>query len=166
MGVRNNRRLAEDVAENQIGGFAADPRDFDELRHRARYLAVVVLKQILCGGVDVARLGIAETAGTDDFLDVLRLCVGKRLESGELAVEILRDDVDTGVRTLGGQPGGKQQLIILLILQGADGVRIFLFQQNDGAFRPLLRCQIDQLLSDSGMDCAQPAQCPLRLCPL
>lgn len=50
--------------------------------------------------------------------------VGQGLQGGEAAIESGGDLIDPLVGTLGGQPGGKEKLVILLVLQGADSVRI------------------------------------------
>lgn len=60
-----------------------------------------------------------KAAGMDIGLYVLRFGGGKRLERREACVQHRRDLVDTLICALRGQPHGKQQFIIFLILQGA-----------------------------------------------
>ena len=141
MGIGDNSRLAVQITQNQVGGLASHAGDFEQLCHGPRYFSLMVVQQVLGSGMQVTGFGFTQTAGSDHGFDFLRLRLGKGFQGREEAVQILGDNIYPLIRTLGRQPGSKQQFIILLILQGTDGIRIFLLKQSDSSFRPFLWCQ-------------------------
>ena len=67
----------------------------------------------------------------DVGLKVLRLRRGQSLQGRELGKEGRGHLVNPLVGALGGETGGKEKFIILLVLQGADAVWVKLFQRLD-----------------------------------
>ena len=82
-------------------------------------------------GHDVPGLGPEKAAGVDVALHLLHIRFGKALQGGEAGEEGGGDLVYPLVGALGGQAHGKEQLIILTVVQRAAGFRVFLQQQPD-----------------------------------
>ena len=123
-----------DVAQDQVGGLPAHPRQGQEFLHGAGHLAVVLLQQHPGGKDNVPGLGPEKAAGVNVGFKVLRLRRGQSLQGRELGKEGRGHLVDPLVGALGGETGGKEKFIILLVLQGADAVWVKLFQRlDDGA---------------------------------
>lgn len=145
--IGDDGRLVKNIAEDQVSGLPTDAGDFQQLLHCAGDDTVVVLQQILCGGVNIARFGIAQSAGANDFFDLCGFGLREGFQCRKDAVQLLRDDIHAGVGTLCGKAGGKQQLIILFIGQCANGIGIFLLQQDNGALGAFFGCQYHNLLA-------------------
>ena len=70
----------------------------------------------------------------DVGLHVGRLCLRQGLQGGEAGEEGGGHLIDPLIGALGGEAGGKEQLIVLLVLQGTDAIRVQFFQPvDDGA---------------------------------
>ena len=129
MGVRHhNARDMKDVALNEIGRLPPYAGQAQQVLHLTGDLSVVFRKQHLGALHHVPALAPEKAAGVDVLPHLLRIRLGKGLEGWKTPVEGRRHLVHPLVRTLGGEPDGKEQLIVLLILQGAQGVRIALLQ--------------------------------------
>ena len=105
--VGNNGRLAEDVAQDEVGRFAADTGEFEQILHVIRHFAVILLEQHDRTSLEVARFGAEQAAGFDCVCDFLLGRGGKTLKRGELLEQRFGYDVDTCVRTLRGQARGE-----------------------------------------------------------
>ena len=146
MGIHHDRaRRAEYVAEDQIGGLAPDAGQRRQLLHRAGHLPAVLFQQHLRAGDDVARLGAIKAAGVDVFLHPFHVSLRKGLQRREARKERGRDLVDALIGALGGEPHGKQQLIILAVVQRAAGLRVFRQQQPDDLVYLFLRTHLSHL---------------------
>ena len=122
------------IAQQQIRSFSANTGKRQERFHRAGNLAAVFFAQQLACQNDVARLVLVKPAGTDIVLDLRDIRIGKGVEGREARKKRGRDFVDALVGTLGRQPHGDHQLIVLFVLQRADWVRVGVFQSgNDTA---------------------------------
>ena len=152
MGIGDHGRFAEDIAANQICGFPADARQLDELFHRIRNDPAVFVAQHPGHRHDVPRLGFVQTAGMDDFPDLLHIRLGERLKGRVAAEQGGGDQIDSGVGALCGQAGRNQQLQRVGIGKRANGVGIAFSQAADclqgnilflhGFFHPLYRLYI------------------------
>ena len=92
---------------------------------------MVLLQQHPGGKDNVPGLGPEKAAGVNVGFKVLRLRRGQSLQGRELGKEGRGHLVDPLVGALGGETGGKEKFIILLVLQGADAVWVKLFQRLD-----------------------------------
>lgn len=117
--VHDHGGLVVHVAKNEIGRFAPTPGQGSEGPHRVWHAAAVFRDELARTQDDVPCLRPVKAAGMDIGLYVLRFGGGKRLERREACIQHRRDLVDTLICALRGQPHGKQQFIIFLILQGA-----------------------------------------------
>ena len=123
-----------DVAENEVRGLASDAGETRQLLHRAGDPAAVLFKENFRALDEVFGLGIVKAAGLDGFADLFIAGVGERLERREPCVQRGGDHVHARIGALGGEPHGEKQLIILLVLQRAQGVGVERLQRlNDTA---------------------------------
>ena len=67
----------------------------------------------------------------DIALDLGNVCLRERIERRIAREERGRDQIDPRVRTLRGQAHRDHQLVILLILQRAERIRVFLLQRGN-----------------------------------
>ncbi len=67
----------------------------------------------------------------DVGLHVGRLCLRQGLQGGEAGEEGGGHLIDPLIGALGGEAGGKEQLIVLLVLQGTDAIGIQVFECLD-----------------------------------
>ena len=74
---------------------------------------------------DVPCLGVIKSAGVNVFFHLFHVGFGKGFQRGKACKECRRDHVDAGIGALSRKPNGKQQLIILIIVQRAYGFGIF-----------------------------------------
>ena len=122
VGVADIGGLAEHVPQNQIGGLSPHAGEGGEFLHGAGNLAAVPLHQLLGAGHDIPGLSVVEAAGVDVFarprLGSASAKALQRREAGVTAPGVTM--IDPRVGALGGQPHGEEQLVILLILQGAQ----------------------------------------------
>ena len=127
------------VAQDQVGRLPPHPGQLQQLLHGTGHPAPIVPQQHLSRQDDVPGLGPEEAGGVDIVLHLRHVRPGQGLQGGEPGVKGGGDLVHPLVGTLGGQTHGKQQLIILFILQGTQAVGIEGFQLlHDGPH--LLRC--------------------------
>lgn len=110
MGVDDDAFIeVESVAEDDIGGFAADACELDEGVHGGGHLAAVFGDECGAAVADVTGLGAEEAGGCDEGFKLggrdfrVVACGAAALE------ELLGDDVDALVRALGGQDGGDEE---------------------------------------------------------
>ena len=64
-------------------------------------------------------------------LHVGRLCLRQGLQGGEAGEEGGGHLIDPLIGALGGEAGGKEKLIVLLVLQGTDTIRVQVFECLD-----------------------------------
>ena len=80
-----------------------------------------------------------EADGADDVLDVLGIRGGKLRRTGIFAEQFRRDHVHARVGALRRQTHGEQQLIVLLIVQRTQRVRVQRLQRRDNGTDLFLR---------------------------
>ena len=132
MGVHHHRaRHPEHVAQDQVRGLAAHAGQRRQLLHGGGDLAAVLFQDHLGAGHNVPGLGPEKAAGVNVALHLLHIRLGKALQRGKAGEEGGGDLVYPLVGALGGQAHGKEQLIILTVVQRAAGFRVFLQQQPD-----------------------------------
>jgi len=95
-----------DLAQDDVGGLAAGPWDFDEGLHVVGDLAAVALEQGLGGALEALGLVAVEAGAVDGFFDFDDGGFGEVLLGGELREEAGGDLVDAGVGALGAEDGG------------------------------------------------------------
>ena len=118
----------ERVAEHDVRGFAADPRQAGQFIHRARHHAAESFVQ--CRGQSDEMLGFRtiEPQRMNDVFDLGRVC-GRQVTGGGVGGEQFRGDrVDTLVGGLGAEHGGDQQFERIREMQCASGCRNHLAQ--------------------------------------
>ena len=138
VGVGDNGRFSEHIAHDQVGALAAHAGQRQQLLKGSRHLAVVLVPQHAHAGRDIPRLGVPQSAGLDDGLDVLRLGSGQCGYAGVAGKQVLHYDIHPGVRALGRQPHADQQLPCVIVVQCAAGIRIFFFEPVDHLQRQFL----------------------------
>ena len=135
MGVADVAVPAVDVAQDQVGSLAAHAGQGEQVVHIVRDFAAEALQQHLRGGHDVTGLGTPEAAGLDVCTHLVHIGGGEGLQRGIAGKQGGRDHIYAGVGTLGRQADGEQQLVVLSVIQRAQGVRVQLFQgRNDGGY--------------------------------
>ena len=129
VGIRHhNARLMIDVAQDQIGGLSPHAGELQKIIHVVRHLSAVFIQYHPGGAHNIAGLGPEEACGMDVGLQFTDVGFGQRLQGGETGKESGRHHIYTLVGALGRQTDGKEQFIGFGIVQGADPVRVELFQ--------------------------------------
>lgn len=131
VGVGDYGRLPVNISENEVGALAADAWQGKEFLHRVRDGIVILCMQNFHAGGDVAGLGMAKTAGTDNGFNLFRHGRGEGSHCGEALQEVDHDDVDPCIRALRGKAHTDQKLPGIPVVQCAFRFRIFLFQAPD-----------------------------------
>ena len=131
MGIRNDRGFSENVSHDQIRALPADTRQRKELLESSRNFSSVLIPEHPHTGGDVSGLAFSESAGTDDLFNILGLAGCQGIDIRILFIELLHNDVHTGVRALRGKTDADEQLPGLIILERAVGIRVFIFQSLD-----------------------------------
>ena len=80
VGIGDDGGLPIDVAQDQVGGLAADAGQFQKICHIVRHFAAEVGQQHLGAGFEVTRFGAEQAAGLDAFLNRLERGFGKAFE--------------------------------------------------------------------------------------
>ena len=134
MGVADHAaRHGIQITQQQIGGFSAHTGNFEKLLHGAGNLSAVVTQQHLAAQNDVPCLVLIETAGVYQFLHMSDISPRHGFQCWVGGEQGRGHQVHPCVGALGGQPHGNHQLVVLIIVQGTQGVWIALLQQfNDG----------------------------------
>lgn len=114
----------EGIAEDDVGGFASDAVELDEVLHGVGDLAVVTFDEFLAGALDVFGL-MTKEAESADVLFELGQAGGGVVGGGTVFVEEERcDQVDLFVVGLRGQDGGDEKFERVGVMEFAVGVRI------------------------------------------
>jgi hypothetical protein len=121
VGVRHHHaRDVVHVAEDEVRGLAAYAGEGEQFVHGGGDPAAEVVHQLPGAEHDVPGLGVVKSAGVDVLLHVRDLRLRQGPERGIAGIERRGDLVDPLIRTLGGQPGGEQQLVILVVVQRTE----------------------------------------------
>ncbi len=134
MRVADVALLAEDIPQDEVGGFAAHTREADQFLHSAGDFAAEVIDQPLGAANDVPGLAVEEPAGVDVLAHFRRVRLCEALQGGETGVQRRCYLIYPGIGALGGEPHSEEQLVIFFVLQGTKGVRIDAFQRFNDAF--------------------------------
>ena len=113
--------FAEADAEDDVGGFAGDTGDGDELGEGLRDLAAELGDDFAGGTLNGFGLVVEEAGGADEGFEFGEGCLGHGGWGGEAAEERRGDHVDTDVGALGGEDGGDQKLPGGAVGEGALG---------------------------------------------
>ena len=124
VGVADVGGLVINVPQDEVRRLPSHAGQTRELLHGAGDLPVKALQQLPGAADQVPGLPVEEAAGADIGLHLLRLRLGEALQRREAGEERRRHLVYPGIGTLGREPHGEEQLIILLVLQGAEGVGV------------------------------------------
>ena len=128
MGVRYNGGLAEHIAHDQVGTFAANAGQFQQGVKIIGHVAVILVAQHPHTGADIPRLAAPQSAGPHDLFNFLRLRGG---QSGHIRVfgkQILYHNVHAGIGALCSKAHFHQQLPGVLVIQRTVRKRVFFFQ--------------------------------------
>ncbi len=121
----------EGVAQDHVGGLAADSGQGGELVHRLWDLAGVVIEKGLGHGADGFALAAKEARGVDIALQLGRIGRGIILGGAILLEEIFGHDIDTKIGALGREDRGDQQLQSVAMIEAAFGVGIRALQDGE-----------------------------------
>ncbi len=125
---------AKGVAEDDVGGFAADAVEGDELLKGLRDFPAVEFEELVAGGLDIAGFVAVEADAFYFRFKNGRVGVGV-IGGGAIFLEKgCGDDIDLFVVTLGGKDGGDEQFERVAIVEFAMGVGISLFQGGEDFF--------------------------------
>lgn len=129
--VRDDRGLAEDVAEDEIRTLSADAGEGEELLHGVRHLVMELFVEHAHAGGDIPRLAPSKAAGTDDGLDFLRRRCGEGGDRRVLLQKVNHHDIDSRIRALRGEAYADEQLPGIAVIECAVRLRIFVLQAGD-----------------------------------
>ena len=139
VGVADVARLAVHVPQDQVGGFAAHAGQPQQVLHIVRHPAAEIRQQHLRRGHDIPGLGPPEAAGLDICTYLVHIGGGKGLQRGIAGKQRRRHQIDPRVGALRRQTHGEQQLIVLLIVQRTQRVRVQRLQRRDNGADLFLR---------------------------
>ena len=128
MCIRHNGRFSEHIPQYKVCTLASDTGQPQKLLHRIRDPPAVFRHQHPHTPTDIPGFASAQSAWTDNLLDLLRRCLCKRLRTWILCVQILYYNIDSGIRTLCSKPDTDKQFPRIIIIQCAVCIRICLTQ--------------------------------------
>ena len=131
VGVADVALLSVDITQDEVSGLAAHAGQGQQVLHIVGYLAAEPRQQLLGGGHDVPGLGPPEAAGLDVPAHLVHIGGGEGLQRGVACKQSRCHQIHPGVRTLRRQTYGKQQLVVLAVIQGAGRVGVQLLQCRD-----------------------------------
>jgi len=123
--------LIEGVAQDDVGGFAADATKIGEFFHRCGNFAGVFFDNVGGGFAEGFGFVSEKAGGLDDGLDVLLRGLGQGGGGGIFFEEDRSNHIDTHISALGRKNGGHQQFKGVFVMQGAVGVRVEALEQGD-----------------------------------
>lgn len=127
----NSFVFAKSVTEHDVGSFAADPRDFDQLFHGIGDLASVVLHQGFSHADQGFSLVAEKTGRANNLREFVWIGVGKSPSTAIPLEKFTGDDINPYIRALGAENRGGQQLQRVFVVQRTLGVRILLPKADD-----------------------------------
>ena len=101
VGVGYNGGLSVNISHYEIGGLSPYSRKLCKLLYGLRYNAVKLVVKRVCHFCNASGFGFVKSAGTDNFRNFVRVCVGKAFQSGVLLKKLLCDDIHPCVCALG-----------------------------------------------------------------
>ena len=131
VGVGHHGGLAVYVPQHQVGGLAAHPGQLQQVLHVVGDFAAKLLFDHPAGAQNVLGLGPPEPAGVDELPDLLLGALTEGLQGGEAGKQCGGHQVYPGVGALGREPHGDEKLQGVGVVQGADGVGVFMLQGLD-----------------------------------
>jgi hypothetical protein len=123
--------LGEGVAEDDVGGFAADAAELGEFVHGLGDAAAVFFDDVGRRFADGFGLVAEEAGGLYELFDVFLGGFGEGLGRGVLFEEGGGDEVDADVGALGGEDGGDEELEGIFVVEGTLGVGVVLFEEGE-----------------------------------
>ena len=125
MGIDHNARgNFKSGAQQDVGRFSSDARQFDQLFEGLRRQAFVVFDQQSAAILDALRLVAKEAGALDRFFQIgdrrLRIVFGRPI----FAEEFLRNDIHALVGTLGGEDGRHEQFQGRVKIKRTSGIRV------------------------------------------
>ena len=131
MCIRDNGRLAENIAQHKVCTLAADSGELQEFFHRIRNVIIIFLVQHLHAGGNIPGLAVAKPARLHNLRDLLHRRVRKSFDGWKLCIEQRRSLIHPFVRALCCEPHTHQQLPCIVVGKRAVRIRIFIFQARD-----------------------------------
>ena len=101
--------LAEGVAEDDVGGFAADAGELDEFVHGLRDVSAMLVDEEPAAGADVFGLGAVEADGAEVVLEGGGIGLGVVARGAVFFEEGGGDFIDLHVGALRGEDGGDEE---------------------------------------------------------
>jgi hypothetical protein len=123
------------IAEDDIGCLASHPWQAPELIHGAGYLAAVIGHHGLGHADEALGLVAEEPGGFDDLFQLGRVGPGQLDRGGVAPEQGGSDQIDPRVGALGREDGGTEQLVGVLVVQRATGVRVGLPEAGEDGGR-------------------------------
>jgi len=125
MGVDHHANsLPKPAAENDVGRFATDARQRNEILHAAWHLSAVLRSQFLAAAANVFSLRAEESCAVDNGFDLGLRCGCHGIGSGPAVKEVGRHRVDAFVGALSRENCGDEELERIFKIEGATGVGV------------------------------------------
>ncbi len=121
----------EHIAEDQVGGFAADAGEGGKFFHGGRDLTVMLFQQNFGTLHNIPGFGMIEAAGMNILLHLGDVSGCKVFQGGIAGEESRGDLIDALIRTLGGKANREEELVGFGIIEGAVSLRIFREEEAD-----------------------------------
>ena len=129
MGVDDDTRGGETLAEDDVGGLAADARERGEGVHGGGDPSVEARDDIPGAAEEAFGFLTEEAGGADEGFKVSGVGLGEGGGVGVSGEEGRGDEVDAGVGTLSGEDGGGEELEGVSVVEHAAGVGVFVAEQ-------------------------------------
>ena len=124
-------RFPHGYPEYNIGGLPSDAGKFDELLEGGRQIALMLFDEVTTAALNGLGFLAEKSGSADGLFDVLDWCFREGLGSGEEVEQRRRDDVHSGIGTLGAEDGRNEQLERAVVMKAALGIGILLAQDAD-----------------------------------
>ncbi len=131
MGIHNHSGYSKCVSEYDIGGLAPNSAESDERCKILWDLSLVQGKNLPGAENQVLCLVAEKACRTDQFFDLSLRGLRQLDRRGELFEQLLCDDIDPDIGTLGRKNGRNQQLPRVLVIERAMGIGIKIIQSPE-----------------------------------
>src|SRR5262249_25635683 len=126
--IDGDPRRVEGIAENHVGGLAADAGERDEFVERAGHFPAEPLDNGEAAGPNVFRLILVEARWLDELLEFLDVAASEVLGRLETSEEGRRDEVHAGVGALRREDRGDEQLQRTFVRECTEDLAVKRFQ--------------------------------------
>ena len=116
--------LFMDIAQQEVRGLAPDAGDLQQLLHGPRDPAAEIRQKHLTAQHDIPGLVLVKSAGADEIFHIRNVRRRHGLQGRVGGKQGGGHQIHPGIGTLGGKPHGDHQLVILAVVQGANGVGV------------------------------------------